>query len=613
MSQKKDFLNFLPSLTKDFILAYRIAIFGIAIVGFLFLKFSFNQKKEEIENQITSYAKQAHDAITADLDYIRYQIFYAAKQVEMFGDDEKKIAKLLSAFVPDLNNQIDAAITWNAFSWINKNNMMSVDGAAGILAKPVDVSGRDYLESTKNTADQLIFGNPVQGALSQRLVVPAGIGVFTGHGKYFGTLVFGLDVERMITKLENAVKNDAVSFAFLKDKTVISTSTNFENKNLSIVNDSLAELKNSDTKKFLTSQDIFHKQKSFIFFQKVKNYPLSIVVIFDKEKSYRELSDLFFRQLFFVILVGFACIILFKRIYHKVVEPVSQLSQMAVKISEKNFSFEIAEPRGKEFRELYQTLLLVKNLFVREENLLQQLHLANQKISQENFNKSEFLAGISHDIRNPLSAISSFSHMICEDKEATKDEIMEWAQDIENCATEALQFINDLMDVNQVASGEFSIDLSKKINIVEVIQRSIRLNRDFSSRRKIQITENIQTDLPLIKLDARRMKQIMVNLISNSIKYSKEGAKIEIDAREISQNSRKKLQIIVQDYGFGMSEIDVKKALEKYGRIKNENSDKVDSFGLGLPLVKHLVEAQNGEMKIESVLGKGTKISLIFG
>jgi signal transduction histidine kinase len=168
------------------------------------------------------------------------------------------------------------------------------------------------------------------------------------------------------------------------------------------------------------------------------------------------------------------------------------------------------------------------------------------------------------------------------------------------------------MDVNQIASGEFSIDLSQKVDIAEIIRRSIRVNRDFAQRRRIEIVSQVAAEIIPINLDARRMKQILVNLISNSIKYSKEDTRVEVTAKRISENSRPKLQIIIKDHGFGMTEEQVKKALQKYGRIQNENSDKVDSFGLGLPLVKYLVEAQNGKMEIESVAGVGTIITLTF-
>jgi len=610
---KKSVLNFLPSLTKDFILAYRIAVFGIAIAGCLFLKFSITQEQSKIEEKIITSTAQIEKIFTSDLSYIKYQMHYASKQIKETNADQKKIEKLLSTFVTNVNNQIDIATTWNAFSWINSSNKVTIDGVAGILSKPIDVSNRDYLKLTQDNPGKLIFGKAVNGALSGRLIIPAGIGILSERGTYLGTLVFGFDIEKILTKLRSASEGGNINFAILRNGEISFTSSNLSNEDLIAIKQNL-EKENPSLleKKTLSTQSIFSKNNSFTYFQKMHGYPFEIIAIYDKEKSYEQISNLFFKQILLILLIVFSCIILFKIIYRRVVEPISKLSNFALEVSERNFAFNIEKPKEKELLYLYNALNLVKDAFEREELLLRQLQLANQKISTENFNKSEFLAAISHDIRNPLSAIVSFSHFIQDDKEASANEIAEWSRDIEQCASDVLQFINDLMDVNQIASGEFSINMSQKIDIAETIRRSIRINRDFAQRRRIEIVSEVANDISSINLDVRRMKQILVNLINNSIKYSREGTKIEIAVKRIFEASQAKLQIIVKDHGFGMSEDQLKKALQKYGRIQNENSDKVDSFGLGLPLVKYLTEAQKGTIAIESLSGVGTKIILTF-
>ena len=610
---EKSILSFFPSLTKDFILAYRIAVVGIFFAGCLFIRFSINQEQKKIENNLISSTEKIEKVITGDLDYIKYQMYYTSQQIKLINADEKRIKTLLAAFVTNLNNQVDVAVTWNAFSWINKNNYLSVDGAAGGILKPVDMSNRDYLKITQYDYDKLIFGNTVSGALSQRQIVPVGMGISSSDNSYLGTLVFGFDIERILAKIEKVTSSENVSFVVLKDGDLAFVSNNFD-RDLSFLN----ELSNKFTKnsqeqgsRIISTQGIFTKNSNFIYAKKIKNYPLELVLFYDNKTYYEQILNLFLKEFLLLLTIIFACVILFRQIYKRIVDPISKLSKFAVKVSERDFSFNLEKPSSRELLDLYNTLNLVKEAFEKEEILLRKLEIANQKISTENFNKSEFLAAISHDIRNPLSAIASFSYLL-QDSDAKKEEIKEWSKDIENCANEVLQFINDLMDVNQVASGEFSIDLSHKIDIVDIVKRSIRVNRDFASRRKIEIDSHIAEDISGINLDHRRMKQVLVNLISNSIKYSKENTKVQIELKNIFEDSRQKLQIIVKDHGFGMDQEQVKKAMEKYGVIENENSGKVDSFGLGLPLVKKLVEMQNGIMEIDSTVGVGTKVVLTF-
>jgi signal transduction histidine kinase len=614
--KNKSILDFFPSLTKDFILAYRLAVIGIFAAGCLFIHLSINEEQQKIEDGLALSTEKIEKVITTDLDYIKYQIYYTAQQIKFVNADDKKIKTLLPAFANNLNNnQIDVSVTWNAFSWINKDGYLSIDGAAGRIFEPIDMSIRDYLKITKINPDRLIFGKTVESILSKRSIIPVGIGINSHRDNYLGTLVFGFDIERILAKIEKSIGDETISFVVLKDNNVAFSSNNFD-YNLSKLNKLLTKVDKDDLEKkgqVISTQNIFSKKDSFIYTKTIKNYPLELVVIYDQKTSYQQILNLFLKQFLFIISIIFACVILFRQIYKKIVEPVYDLSKFAIKISERDFSFNLEKPAGRELIDLYNTLTLVKEALEKEEILLRQLELANQKISTENFNKSEFLAAISHDIRNPLAAISSFAHLIKDHDEASRQEVKEWSKDIENCAHEVLQFINDLMDVNQVASGEFSINLSSEIDLMDIVKRSIRVNRDFANRRNIAIESHLTFDLPKVKLDHRRMKQILVNLISNSIKYSKEDTKIEINLQKIFENNQEKVQITIKDHGFGMDTNQIKKAMEKYGKIENENSGKVDSFGLGLPLVKKLVEMQNGTMRIESVIGVGTSVILVFG
>jgi len=124
----------------------------------------------------------------------------------------------------------------------------------------------------------------------------------------------------------------------------------------------------------------------------------------------------------------------------------------------------------------------------------------------------------------------------------------------------------------------------------------------------VRIEKIIAADLPDLWADSRRLRQILNNLISNAIKYSPENTTVRIIAHSIDGI----LQILVEDEGFGMTPGQIDIALSKYGTIKNDNSDKVDSIGLGLPLVHQLMKAHNAKFDIESAPNKGTSITLTF-
>jgi len=131
--------------------------------------------------------------------------------------------------------------------------------------------------------------------------------------------------------------------------------------------------------------------------------------------------------------------------------------------------------------------------------------------------------------------------------------------------------------------------------------------------RGIKLNVEVAEDVSLIKLDMRRMKQVLTNLISNAVKYSPNNSSVTISAKNlISENNQKQLEIIVSDQGFGMTKEQINLAFQEYQTIANPNSGKVDSFGLGLPITKKLVELQKGTIETTSEVGKGTQMILRF-
>lgn len=266
-----------------------------------------------------------------------------------------------------------------------------------------------------------------------------------------------------------------------------------------------------------------------------------------------------------------------------------------------------------------------------------------------NQSNPQFLTSISHELKNQIVPIFSLSKMIKDqffgkiDDVKNKQEYLEAAEDIYSAAQDMLGFLNDLMDMGCRELGDFNVCL-QDVDIVDLIKRSIRINRDLALRKNIQIIfdNNLQT-LPNVKLDPRRTKQILINLISNSIKYSPENTAITI-AVQIENNH--KLIISIADQGIGMTQAQIKMALAGEGtqidkmaptnhhyqtqkdhhKTQTTNHDQtqhhnqtqhfnhtIDSHGIGMPLVKRLVELQNGTMEILSEIGNGTKVILGFG
>ncbi len=183
------------------------------------------------------------------------------------------------------------------------------------------------------------------------------------------------------------------------------------------------------------------------------------------------------------------------------------------------------------------------------------------------------------------------------------------------------------------------MNLNSEIDLRDVVKRAVKLNYDYSLKRNVAIKVEISDEVKLVKLDAKRMKQIFTNLISNAVKYSPAGSEVKVMIKNISsyqddvnmwtglqtqssarfstESNTKEiknnfLEISVADQGFGMTQSQIQTAFQKFQTIENPNSGSVDSFGLGLPITKQLVELQNGTIKMKSEVGKGTIVILEF-
>ncbi|MFT6107050.1 MAG: signal transduction histidine kinase [Rickettsiales bacterium] len=236
--------------------------------------------------------------------------------------------------------------------------------------------------------------------------------------------------------------------------------------------------------------------------------------------------------------------------------------------------------------------------------------------------KNQYLSNISHDLRNYISGISGLANIILEDISSYQkkqiaqgikpdrdlEEASEFAKMLAPYSHEAMQYVDDMLDISQIETGKFTLGSIEECDLKSVIDRLLIFNKSFIKNHQITAQTKIDPDIPKIKCDVRRLKQILTNLITNAVKYSPINNVVEISVA--AKNNQ--IQIAISDCGIGMTKKEIAMALSGEGvkidkSVLNKNVP-LDSHGLGMPIVKQLVELMNGKMKIESTKGKGTNI-----
>ena len=212
--------------------------------------------------------------------------------------------------------------------------------------------------------------------------------------------------------------------------------------------------------------------------------------------------------------------------------------------------------------------------------------------------RSEFLATMSHELRTPLNAIIGFS-------EAIVDELLgpfehptykQYIEDIHASGMHLLEIINDILDLAKIDAGTATLH-EEKVAIPEVVKASLRMVEQRAADGGITATSEIDDGLPLLWADTRLLRQILVNLLSNSVKFTPSGGNVAVKA---FVDDRQAVKLVVTDTGIGIAAEDIPKAMTLFGQVDGSLSRKYSGTGLGLPLVKRLVELHGGTMHLES-------------
>jgi signal transduction histidine kinase len=220
--------------------------------------------------------------------------------------------------------------------------------------------------------------------------------------------------------------------------------------------------------------------------------------------------------------------------------------------------------------------------------------------------KSEFLANMSHELRTPLNAIIGFSEVINTGMFGPLSvRYREYGGYVLNSGVHLLALINEILDLSKLEAGKLELQ-DEDVDLSTVAREALRLVEAQAEKSKIHLSEAMRGDIPLIRGDERRLRQILINLLANAVKFTPEGGRVRVSIFRRDAE----LAIEVSDTGIGMTPEQIPKALEPFGQIESKVSGKYEGTGLGLPLAKRLSELHGGTLTIESALNVGTKVTV---
>ena len=222
--------------------------------------------------------------------------------------------------------------------------------------------------------------------------------------------------------------------------------------------------------------------------------------------------------------------------------------------------------------------------------------------------KSDFIANLSHELRTPLNSIIGFSKLLSEQEQRklNQDEVINYANLVHDAAGHLLVVINNILDISELQSGKCTIDTCE-VDLHEILTASISSFRLIARSAGITLRDNIEANLPDVRGDGVKLRQMLTSLISNAVRFTPDGGSVLIESNSLGEGG---VVIRITDTGVGMSDEDIAAALTPFDQVDANPARWPNGTGLGLPVAQALVQLHGGDLKLESELNLGTQVEV---
>jgi signal transduction histidine kinase len=243
-------------------------------------------------------------------------------------------------------------------------------------------------------------------------------------------------------------------------------------------------------------------------------------------------------------------------------------------------------------------------LAIQNARLFRELEDKGRQLEAASRHKSEFLANMSHELRTPLNAILGFSEALSDRMFGEiNDKQAEYLTDIQESGRHLLSLINDILDLSKIEAGRMELEPSE-FDLPTAIANTVTLVRERAQRRGVALGIGVDERLGAFRADERKLKQVLLNLLSNALKFTPEGGRVDVAAVRLDGA----VEISVTDTGIGIAPEDQQAVFEEFRQV-GATSRKVEGTGLGLAITRKFVELHGGRLWVESELGKGSRFA----
>jgi signal transduction histidine kinase len=615
-----------PSLSRDFALLSVAIIFVLVLISGWVATVTYMRYSERVVADLAKEAERIDHTLSYEIDNSAYLLGAMGRQISYFPPDNlPPIAQLLKAF--DAKTDV-----YTLFSWINANQQLVVSSSKGVLERPVDVSDRDYVKKALADPWKMQIGRPVEGRVSGRWIIPLAMGLTDVTGKHIGTLLISMDINELTSQISHVVNKQSFSFAIVSKTLILLTQvsedenfvgTQFPLQKLSTVNIT------QDPRGILSTDTFYGMSNNYSYYSVSDQYPYIILLGYNKTASDRSIQGILWPRLLQIFIMAVFCLSFLWLIRLRIIKPVVELTNVAAGIARGDTKLSLLPGGPAEIDQLSQQFIRIGDYIDERRRIADELRnktfllkRAKERAELAGRSKSEFLAYLCHELRNPLNAIVGFAQVM-------KDQLYgpienkkyrQYASDIYASGLGLLGTTQDLLTLLKADTEALHLQ-EKPVDVAAVLNKSLRYLGDQLQADKLNLRLTLPQRMPKMMADELRLQQVFTNVVLHCSRYAKSGDTLSVEVRTVEgERAQTAIALIVAAGGEQpVSSDDLQKLVEKTlppGAIGlaavPEISAEKDKGDLGLALVKILLDMYRASYEFRPLPGGGMQIIACF-
>ncbi|MFZ4541797.1 MAG: sensor histidine kinase [Rickettsiales bacterium] len=508
-----------PSLSRDFALLSLFIVFILIMVSVWVAFETYSTYEKDVVKQMESEALRLDRGLIVEIENASYILESVGRQIQATNDDAENIAQLFFSFAKVEGPK--RAI----FSWVNKEQMITVSNNLGVIDKPIDVSDRDYVKKAIAEPWKVHIGRPIEGRLSHTWILPLSLGLTDKNGTFLGSVIVALDTESLGNDISRTIKDSGIRFAItnlsLTLLTQSPTAEKFFNENFDLNRLEKIDFDKNPSGSYSVAS-LFKDSQIYSYYERSSQYPYIIFLGLDSKKSAQELRKLLVPRLFQLLVIAVFLLFVLWTVRKRIIHPVIALTEQTATIV-RGEHYDADHTRGP--LEIEQLAAEIKRLYdyIEERRRIEaELRLKNAELTRvkeaaqvTNQVKADFFAYVGQELTEPTETI-------LQQIETLKDQhfgpignpkYLAHAIDIDEQARQLMAMLEDIKSISKAETGLLSLNESD-IDLAFVLQKTIRIFRD-KQAPGTEVQLDTATRLPHIRGDELRVKQLILNILNS--------------------------------------------------------------------------------------------------